>query len=138
MTDTSALLLVKALSALRGEGLTLEQADLRHNRQRPLIKCPGLISRTLAENSELPKTVRVLFPDDVCDVGNWNRFGAIGVHLMEGSWRTLSGYLRRRLAKRWESTKMQRVLKQSLKLGKTRNQATANHPSGWRSAEEAY
>ena len=64
MTDTSALLLVKALSALRGEGLTLEQADLCHNRQRPLIKCPGLISRTLAENSELAKTVRVLFPDD--------------------------------------------------------------------------
>jgi hypothetical protein len=36
----------------------------------------------------LAKTVRVLFPDDVCDVGNWNRFGDIGVHLMEGSWRT--------------------------------------------------
>jgi hypothetical protein len=39
MTDTSALLLVKALPALRGEGLSLEQADLRHNRQRSLIKC---------------------------------------------------------------------------------------------------
>ena len=85
----------------------------------------GLISRTLAENSELAKTVRVLFPDDVGDAGNWNRFGDIGVHLLEGSWRTPSGYLPRRLAKCWESTKTQRVLKQSLRLGKTRNQATA-------------
>lgn len=83
---------------------------------------PGLISRTLAENPELTKTVRVLFPDDVCDVDSWNCFGDFGVHLMEGSWRTRSGYLRRRLVQRWERLKMQRLLKQSRRLGKTRRQ----------------
>ena len=41
---------------------------------------PGLVSRTLAENPELAKTVKVLFPEDVCDEANWNRFGDIGVH----------------------------------------------------------
>lgn len=82
---------------------------------------PGLLSRTLAENPELAKTVTVLFPDDVCDVGNSNRFGDLGVHFMEGSWRTQSNRLRRRLAQRWEHWKMQRLLKESLRLGKTRN-----------------
>ena len=43
------------------------------------FKYPGLLSGTLEENSELAKTVRVLFPDDVCDVGNWNRFGDVAV-----------------------------------------------------------
>jgi glycosyltransferase involved in cell wall biosynthesis len=81
---------------------------------------PGLVSRTLAENPELAKTVKVLFPEDVCDEGNWNRFGDIGVHLREGSWRTQGNYVRRRLGQRWESLKMQILLKRSLKLGKTR------------------
>jgi hypothetical protein len=81
---------------------------------------PGLISRTLAENPDLAKTVTVLFPDDVCDVRNWNRFGDLGVHLMEGSWRAQSGRLRRRLAVYWEDHKLQKLLKESRKLGKTR------------------
>jgi inositol phosphorylceramide mannosyltransferase catalytic subunit len=81
---------------------------------------PGLISRTLAENADLAKTVKVLFPDDVCDVANWNRFGDLGVHIMEGSWRTRGGYIHRRLAQRWEHWTMQRLLKQSRALGKTR------------------
>lgn len=88
---------------------------------------PGLISRTLAENPELAETVRVLFPEDVCNVANWNRFGDIGVHLMDGSWRTRSGYLYRRLAQHWENMKMQSVLKKSLKLGKTRNHGAGNY-----------
>jgi hypothetical protein len=82
---------------------------------------PGLISRTLAENPELAKTITVLFPDDVCDVRNWNQFGSLGVHLMEGSWRAPSGLIRRRLAVYWENRKLQKLLKQSRKLGKTRN-----------------
>ena len=86
---------------------------------------PGLISRTLAENAEIAKTVTVLFPDDVCDLDNWNRFGDLGIHFLEGSWRTRSSYLVRRLAQRWEGLKMQRLLKQSRKLGRTR-------PHTWR------
>ena len=71
---------------------------------------PGLISRTLAENAEAAKTVTVLFPDDVCDLDNWNRFGDFGIHFIEGSWRTRSSYVLRRLAQRWESLKMQETL----------------------------
>jgi glycosyltransferase involved in cell wall biosynthesis len=82
---------------------------------------PGLISRTLAENAELARTVTVLFPDDVCDVRNWNRFGDLGVHLMEGSWRAQGSFLRRRLAVYWEDRKLQPLLKQSARLGKTRH-----------------
>jgi glycosyltransferase involved in cell wall biosynthesis len=82
---------------------------------------PGLVSRTLAENPELTRTITVLFPDDVCDVRNWNRFGELGVHLMEGSWRARGSFLRRRLSIYWEDRKLQRLLRQSTRLGKTRN-----------------
>ncbi len=75
---------------------------------------PGLISRTLAENSELAKTVTVLFPDDVCDLRNWNRFGDLGVHMMDGTWRTRSNFVHRRLAQYWELWKLQKLLKQLL------------------------
>ena len=85
---------------------------------------PGLISRTLAENSELAKTVAVLFPDDVCDVSQWNRFGDLGIHLMEGSWRLKMGRVRRRLAQHWEEWRLQGLLKQSASLGKCRHHAT--------------
>src|SRR5262249_4919699 len=84
---------------------------------------PGLISRTLAENPELAKTVHVLFPDDVCNMENWNRFGEYGIHMMEGSWRARSGYIRRRLGQRWENLRMNSLLKQSQKLGKERKSA---------------
>src|SRR5208282_5019594 len=79
---------------------------------------PGLISRTLAENRELAGSVTVLFPEDVCDLGNWNRFGDLGVHFMEGSWRAQSSYLRRRLMIYCENRKLQSLLKQSRRLGK--------------------
>jgi glycosyltransferase involved in cell wall biosynthesis len=97
---------------------------------------PGLVSRTLAENPELTKTVTVLFPDDVCDVRNWNRFGDLGVHLMEGSWRVQGSFLRRRLTVYLEDRKLQRLLKDSARLGKTRKHilksdftVTARQPS---------
>lgn len=90
---------------------------------------PGLLSRTLAENPELAKTVTVLFPDDVCDARNWNRFGDLGVHFMEGSWRAQSGFLRRRLAQYWELWKMRSLLKQSRRLGKTRHHLPKEHSS---------
>jgi len=81
---------------------------------------PGLVSRTLAEHPELAGTVEVLFPDDVCDVSKWNRFGEFGIHFMEGSWRARKNYVLQRLAQRWEVLKMQWLLKSSRKLGKSR------------------
>jgi|ERR1035441_6986285 hypothetical protein len=82
---------------------------------------PGLISRTLAENPELAHDVTVLFPDDVCDVSKWNQFGDLGVHLMDGSWRVKMGRIRRYLAQNWEAWTLQRLLRQSATLGKTRS-----------------
>lgn len=81
---------------------------------------PGLVSRTLAENPEVAKTVNVLFPDDVCHFSNWNRFGNLGIHLMEGSWRITKGRIRRRLALDLEAWKMRGLMKQSAMMGKTR------------------
>jgi hypothetical protein len=84
---------------------------------------PGLLSRTLAENPELAKTVTVLFPDNVCDVDKWHRFGELGVHLMGGSWRPRTQFLRRRLALYVEARKRERSLKHGLKVGKQRQHA---------------
>ena len=96
---------------------------------------PGLLSRTFAENTDLAKTVTVLFPTDVCDVSNWNRFGDLGVHFMEGSWRARSSYARRRFAQHWENWKLQGLLKQSLRLGKTRHHLPmADSGVNWRGA----
>lgn len=92
---------------------------------------PGLISRTLAENPELARSVSVLFPEDVCDPRYWNRFGDLGVHLMQGSWRpNVRGSWMARLAGVWEIRTMKRCLKQSLRFGKTRErgQALADAP----------
>jgi hypothetical protein len=77
---------------------------------------PGLISRTLAENPELAKIVKVLFPDDLYEARNWNCFGGLGVHLMDGSWRVRSGFLRRKVAQYWELWKMNRILKERLRF----------------------
>ncbi len=82
---------------------------------------PGLVSRTLAENADRAKTVTVLFPEDVCDVRNWNCFGDLGVHLMEGSWRPKRGLLRKRLAQYWELFELRRLVRQSERLGKIRH-----------------
>ena len=82
---------------------------------------PGLVTRTLAENPELAKSVTVLFPDDVCDMKNWNRFGDYGVHLMEGSWRINMGRVRRRLALNWEAWQLNRLVRKSRLQGKMRS-----------------
>jgi hypothetical protein len=81
---------------------------------------PGLVSLTLAENPRLAETVMVLFPDDVCDLNNWHRFGDLGVHLMDGTWRT-NNRVRRRLAMAWQAWKLRRLMRQSLVFGKTRH-----------------
>jgi hypothetical protein len=90
---------------------------------------PGLLSRTLAENPALAGIVNVLFPEDVCDVRNWNVFGSFGVHLMEGSWRPSTSYLRRRVAQEWEAWTMRRLIERSRRLGKTRDLICAAGPA---------
>jgi inositol phosphorylceramide mannosyltransferase catalytic subunit len=82
---------------------------------------PGLVSRTLAENPEIAKEVTILFPDNVCDESMWHRFGDLGVHTQEGSWRSKNGYLRRRLANLWEVWARRRLLRESLARGKSRS-----------------
>ena len=84
---------------------------------------PGLVSRVLAENPDLAASVNVLFPEDVCDVDCWNRFGDFGVHLMKGSWRLKNDFLRRKIAQRWEYRSMQTALAQARTKGKHREHA---------------
>ena len=81
---------------------------------------PGQLTRTLTESPELAHAVTILFPEDVCDPLTWNVFGTFGVHLMEGTWRKQRGFLWRRVANRWEAWTLNRRLKQSRRLGKTR------------------
>lgn len=81
---------------------------------------PGLISRTLAENPDVARTVKILFPDDVCDRRNWHSFGDVGVHLMDSSWRPKRGRLRKRLALELVTWKERVLLKQSSSLGRLR------------------
>jgi glycosyltransferase involved in cell wall biosynthesis len=90
---------------------------------------PGLVSRTLAENPELAKTVMVLLPEDVCDLENWNRFGDFGIHLMDASWRLNRGRVRRRLAGELEAWKLRGLLKESVVLGKTRQHSYSRDDS---------
>jgi inositol phosphorylceramide mannosyltransferase catalytic subunit len=73
---------------------------------------PGLVTRTLAENAEFGKTVRVLFPEDLSDMSTWNCFGQYGVHLGAGSWRTKGVPLRRRLVNYWELRNAKRFVQQ--------------------------
>ena len=82
---------------------------------------PGLVTRTFAENPDLAREVKVLFPDDVCDQEQWHHFGTYGVHLMEGSWRDRGGFIRRRLACLWEDRLKRRLMPESIRLGKTRH-----------------
>jgi inositol phosphorylceramide mannosyltransferase catalytic subunit len=91
---------------------------------------PGLLSRTLAEDAAVAKTVTVLFPEDVCDVGAWNVFGSFGVHLMEGSWRPSTSFVRRRIAQRWEGWARQAIVRKGRRLGKTRRVGTPGNVHG--------
>ncbi len=81
---------------------------------------PGLVSRTWAENAELAKSVTILFPDDVCDVRTWDQFGDFGVHLADSSWRTDKNYFRGKLTEYGRRWIVRRVVKNGIRLGKTR------------------
>ena len=89
---------------------------------------PGLLSRTLAETPAIADNIQVLFPEDVCDVRTWNRFGNLGVHLMDGSWRLGRGLLHRRLAQHWEVWRMRKLLEDSRQLGPTRISGPGSRP----------
>jgi glycosyltransferase involved in cell wall biosynthesis len=81
---------------------------------------PGVVSRTLAENGDLAKTLTVLFPDDVCDLRNWNRFGDYGIHLANSSWRRHKSFARDKFSGYcWRWIQHRRV-KKARKFGKTR------------------
>jgi hypothetical protein len=80
---------------------------------------PGLVSRTLVENPSVASSVTVLFPDDVSDIRTWNMFGTYGVHLMDGSWRPSTSFLRRRIAQTWEAWMTNRLVRKSRQLGRT-------------------
>ena len=82
---------------------------------------PGLLSRTLAEHPTTASTVTVLFPEDVCDMRTWHHFGKFGVHLMDGAWRPRTGFVRRRLTQRWEALAVQRAVRRSRLIGRTRS-----------------
>jgi hypothetical protein len=81
---------------------------------------PGLVSRTFAENKDLASMGTILFPDDVCDVNNWNCFGDYGAHLMDSSWRLKRSYVRRKFTDFYWRWLQYRSVKQSMKLGKLR------------------
>jgi inositol phosphorylceramide mannosyltransferase catalytic subunit len=81
---------------------------------------PGLITRTLADNPDLARTVNVLFPRDVCDESTWHHFGNYGVHLMAASWRKRGNLFSRRLALYWENRTRRRLKIDSRKLGEQR------------------
>jgi glycosyltransferase involved in cell wall biosynthesis len=78
---------------------------------------PGLVTRTLIENPELARSVKILFPDDVCNFDNWNQFGEYGVHLMDASWRPKTGRIRRRVALYFEGRMLKRLTRESRAFG---------------------
>ena len=82
---------------------------------------PGLVTRTLAETPNASEKVTVLFPHDVCDSSTWHQFGDFGVHLHEGSWRSKSGFLQRRLDSMWEVRERSKSLAASRRLGPKRS-----------------
>ena len=82
---------------------------------------PLLVSRTLAEFPDAAKHVTVLFPEDVCDAAHWNQFGRFGVHLMEGTWRKPKSLLRRRLLGYWELFMLNKLSKESRRMGRQRS-----------------
>ena len=81
---------------------------------------PLLLSRTLAENPALAENVTILFPEDVRCPKTWHRFGQIGVHLMEGSWRKRDTFGRRRLRLMWEWWMCRKFMRESVRLGAAR------------------
>jgi hypothetical protein len=81
---------------------------------------PGMLSRTLAENLHLSRSIHILFPDDVCDDRCWHQFGDYGVHNMAGSWRPGLNLPERLYIRLWTQRKLRRMLAEGRARGKTR------------------
>lgn len=81
---------------------------------------PGLVSRTLAENGDLAKKLTILFPDDVCDVRNWSRFGDYGIHLADSSWRRRKSFVHDKFSGYCWRWIQHRRIERGRWLGKTR------------------
>jgi hypothetical protein len=86
---------------------------------------PLLLSRTLAESAS-GGDVTVLFPDDVRSPGAWHKFGQVGIHLMEGSWRKGDTRIQRRLRLLWEWWMVRKFMRESARLGAVRALARAS------------
>ena len=84
---------------------------------------PLLLSRTLAEHPDIGEDVTVLFPDDVRCPATWHKFGHVGTHLMEGSWRKSERGGRRRLRLLWEWWMVRKFMRESARLGAARGLA---------------
>jgi hypothetical protein len=83
---------------------------------------PGLVTRTLAENDKLASTVRVLFTENVLDLSQWNHFGDVGIHAMDGTWRAKGNLVIRTLRRMSYRRKLAAAVRESSLLGKTRRQ----------------
>ncbi len=81
---------------------------------------PGLVSRTLAENGDLARMLTILFPEDVCDTRNWNRFGDYGVHLADSSWRRKKVFVRQKFSDYCWRWIQHNCVKESRQVGKSR------------------
>jgi inositol phosphorylceramide mannosyltransferase catalytic subunit len=95
-------------------------------RERYYVLCttgPGLITRTLAEYKDTNNPVRVLFPDNVCDMKSWHRFGSHGVHIMEGSWLNKKGILHKIYSRAWDTWMLKKVIREGMRQGESRTMA---------------
>jgi hypothetical protein len=81
---------------------------------------PGLVSRTLAAFPDARNQVKVLFPEDVCDLKSWFCFGDYGVHLQVGQWRKHKPLVPRVLHRFWEQSRRKALLKAHLERGPKR------------------
>jgi hypothetical protein len=84
---------------------------------------PGLVTRSLADDTRSAESVNIIFPGDdcdVCDERNWHRFGRYGVHLMDASWRDRGSFLHRKAALLWENWQRRRLLPESRARGHAR------------------
>lgn len=82
---------------------------------------PGLVTRTLVERKDLSSRVKILFPEDVCDMKNWNLFGNHGIHLHQGTWIKRKGFVHSRLLRLWMALVRRKMLKESAKSGPKRS-----------------
>jgi hypothetical protein len=90
---------------------------------------PGLLSRTLAENPALATEYARSLSRRCMRRSLLEPIWRIGVHLMDGSWRKKSGWVRRRLGQYLEVRRMDNLLAESRRQGKTRSHHGPDRPT---------